>query len=212
MVCDDHKLFRKGMVGLLEDFDNVAEIMEAGNGIELLQVVEEMDPKPDLILLDINMPEMDGITVAPKIRSTYPNTKIIILSMEDDTQIVSHLISQGVNGYLLKNADPDELELAIKMVIKNGFYFSSVLSGAVLGAANSDNEPEETVKTVDLKERELEVLQLTCKEFTAAEIAKKLLLSTRTVEGYKRSLLLKTGTKNLAGLVIYAIKNNLVSI
>lgn len=212
VVCDDHKLFRKGIVGLLEDFDEIEEIKEAGNGVELLQLLEILAIKPDLILLDINMPEMDGIQAAPKIRSKYPDTKIIILSMEDDTQIVSHLVSEGVNGYLLKNADPDELELAIKMVTKNGFYFSSSLSSTVLGSLKTKAETVAAVEVLDLNEREIEILQMTCKELTAAEIAKELVLSTRTVEGYKRKLLEKTGTKNIAGLVIFAIKNNLVEI
>lgn len=212
MICDDHKLFRKGIVGLLEDFDYVNRIWEAENGKNLLQQLAVMVDKPDLILLDLNMPEMDGIEATPLILKKYPKTKIIILSMEDDTQIVSHLVGKGVNGYLLKNADPDELELAIKMVIQNGFYFSGELSGAVFGTHNTNNDEKQQTNKLHLTKRELQTLQMICKELTAAEIGQELAIGTRTIEGYKRKLLAKTGTRNMAGLVMYAVKNGLVKI
>ncbi len=212
VVCDDHKLFRKGITALLSDFDNVGEIDEAGNGVELLKLLKELETKPDLVLLDINMPEMDGMEAAPKIRENYPDMKIIILSMEDDTQMVTFLINEGVNGYLLKNADPDELELAVKLVVRNDFYFSSSLSGAVLAGLRTSANKEKAIEELDLNSKELDVLKLTCKELTAAEIGDKLALSARTVEGYKRKLLEKTKTKSMAGLVIFAIKKGLVNI
>lgn len=209
-ITDDHKLFRKGICALLSDFDFIGEINEAGNGIELLNLLKSLKDLPHVILLDINMPEMDGIEAQKRIREIYPDIKIIILSMEDDEQFIIHLINEGVNGYLLKNADPEEMELALKKVIENDFYFSEGISNLLLKKLVN----KETVKNEneELSERELSILDLICREKTAAEIADELSLSVRTVEGYRRKLLDKTGTKNMAGLVIYAVKNNLISI
>lgn len=206
VVTDDHRLFRKGISALLSDFEFAGDIYEAGNGVELLNLLEGLDVKPDIILLDINMPEMDGVEATKRIKILYPEIRILILSMEDDSQLVSMLVDEGVNGYLLKNADPDELELALKLVIKNDFYFSSALSNTILNSikySNKQQKPEE----LNLNEREVRIMQLICLELTAAEIGDKLSLSARTVEGIKRKLLEKTGTKNMAGLVIFAIKN-----
>lgn len=212
VVTDDHLLFRKGMSALLEDFDFVDEIYEAGNGVELLQLVKGLKEKPDVVLLDIRMPEMDGIEATKKIRKLYPELKIIILSMEDDAQIVSMLIREGINGYLLKNADPDELELAIKKVVRNDYYFSGSLSNLVIKTASSNEEERELIESLQLTERELKILTLICQEFTASEIADKLMMSVRTIEGHRRKLLEKTGSKNLAGLVVFALKNGLVEV
>ncbi|WP_321998074.1 response regulator transcription factor [Draconibacterium orientale] len=211
VVTDDHKLFRKGMVGLLDDFDIVDNIYEAGNGIELLELLGKLDKKPELILLDINMPEMDGVEVTKHLRKDYPGIRILILSMEEAPLLVAHLVSEGVNGYLLKNAEPDELELAIKKVIKNDFYFSGSLSGAVFQGLKK-NTTKDSGLQFNLTKRESQVLKLICEELTATEIGEKLGLSARTIEGHKYNLLEKTNTKNIAGLVIFAIKNNLYKI
>ena len=209
LITDDHKLFRKGIAALLSDFDFVNEIEEAGNGIELLDKIGNLELLPDLILLDIRMPEMDGIEAQKLVREKYPEIKIIILSMEDDEQIVLHLIEQGVNGYLLKNADPDEMELAIKKVISEGYYFSQEFTQLIV-----KNVVRKKINKFELEQelnsKELQVLELICKQFTANEIADKLNLSVRTIEGYRRKLLEKTRSKNLAGLVVFALKNNLV--
>lgn len=209
IVCDDHKLFRKGMSALLSDFEIVGDIYEAGNGVELLQLLDQLEEIPGLVLLDINMPEMDGVEATKKLKELYPEIRILILSMEDDSQLVSFLVNEGIDGYLLKNADPDELELAIKMIMKNSFYFSSSLSGFISQAVKAKNTTNNKPVELDLTERETQIIQLTCQELTAVEIGDKLSISARTVEGYKRKLLEKTVTKNMAGLVIFAIKNGL---
>mgnify|MGYP005841374827 CR=1 FL=1 len=209
VITDDHKLFRKGMASLLEDFDFVENIYEAGNGVELLSILDEAKSLPDLILLDLQMPEMDGMVATVKIRKKYPDLKIIILTMQDDEQIILHMIQQGVNGYLMKNADPDELEIAIKSVLLKEMYFPENISKLVYGSLN---EKKNKWKISDLTGREYEVLNLICKEFTANEIAQKLNVSPRTVEGYRTKLLDKTGAKNIAGLVVFAFKNRLVEI
>jgi len=208
IITDDHKLFRKGIIALLEDFDFIGETYEASNGAELLALLAKMKTLPDVILLDLRMPVMDGVEAHKKIRKLYPEIKVIILTMEDDEQYILHLISEGVNGYLLKNADPDEMEKAILKVVENGYYFSENISTMVVkGMVKKDIT--EALPNLDFSERELQILELICKEFTAAEIAEKLNLSARTVEGYRQKLIDKSGVKNVAGLVIFAVKNSL---
>ena len=211
IITDDHKLFRKGIIALLEDFDFVGEINEASNGVELLDLLAGMKTLPDVILLDLRMPVMDGVEAQQKMRLLYPDIKVIILTMEDDEQYILHLISEGVNGYLLKNADPDEMELALQKVFENGFYFSDDISSMVMKNLKK-KEKAETVFNPDFNERDLEVLKLICKEYTNAEIAKAFSVSIRTAEGYRQKLVDKSGAKNIAGLVVLALKYNWVTL
>ncbi len=210
VIVDDHKLFRKGIHSLLEDFNFVGDIYEAGNGMELLELLNKLEQKSVIILLDIQMPVMDGIEAQKRIRKLYPGIKVIVLTMQDDEQLILHMISEGVNGYMLKNAEPEELELALQKVIKNDFYFPPDMSGLVLKSVTRKNKT--VFDSSEFTDREIEVLDLICREYTATEIADKLNLSPRTVEGYRSKLIDKTGAKNTAGLVVYALKNNLVFI
>lgn len=209
VIADDHKLFRKGIMALLEDFDFIGAIEEASNGLELMELLERMDHLPDVILLDLRMPVMDGVEAQQKIRNLYPDIKVIILTMEDDEQYILHLISEGVNGYLLKNADPDEMEKAIQKVMEHGYYFSEDISTLVLRNLKK-KEKTEVIFNPDFKEKELQVLELICKEYSNGEIAEALNISIRTAEGYRQKLIEKSGAKNIAGLVILALKNNWV--
>ena len=211
VITDDHKLFRKGILSLLSDFDFIDKLYEAGNGIELLDLLEKTTPRPDVVLLDIKMPEMDGTEANKKLKELFPDIKVIILTMEDDEQFILHLINEGVNGYLMKNADPDELEEAIKKVIENDFYFTDDISALVLRNFMYGKKVEKIAESV-LTPREIQVLELICREYTAAEIADELMLSVRTIDGFRSKLLEKTGTKNMAGLVVYALKNGIVKI
>lgn len=211
VITDDHKLFRKGIIALLDDFDFVGEINEAPNGAELMELLACMKTLPDIILLDLRMPVMDGVETQQKIRNLYPGIKVIILTMEDDEQYILHLISEGVNGYLLKNADPDEMEKAILRVHENDYYFSEDISSLVLKNLNK-KEKAEVVFNPDFSERDLEVLKLICKEYTNAEIAETFDVSVRTAEGYRQKLVEKVGAKNIAGLVVLALKHKWVTI
>ena len=211
VIADDHKLFRKGIIALLEDFDFIDEIEEASNGAELLKLLGNMQILPDVILLDLRMPVMDGVEAQQKIRILYPEIKIIILTMEDDEQYILHLISEWVNGYLLKNADPDEMEKAILKVVEKGYYFSDNISMLVLQNLKK-LEKTDTIFNPDFTERELQVLELICREYSNSEIAENMNISIRTAEGYRQKLIDKSGAKNIAGLVILALKYNWVSL
>lgn len=211
VIADDHKLFRKGIIALLEDFDFIGEIGEASNGAELLELLAGMENLPDVILLDLRMPVMDGVEAQQKIRNLYPGVKVIILTMEDDEQYILHLISEGVNGYLLKNADPDEMERAIVKVVEKGFYFSDDISMMVLKNLNKKDKAE-AVFNPDFTEKELKVLELICKEYSNSEIAEACDISIRTAEGYRQKLVDKSGAKNIAGLVVLALKYKWVSL
>jgi two-component system, NarL family, response regulator DegU len=210
VITDDHKLFRKGIIALLEDFDFIGEIQEASNGAELLELLAGMENLPDVILLDLRMPVMDGVEAQQKIRNLYPGVKVIILTMEDDEQYILHLISEGVNGYLLKNADPDEMENAIVKVVEKGFYFSDNISSLVMQNLKK-KEKTEAEFNPEFTERELQVLELICRDFSNSEIADMKNISIRTVEGYRLKLVDKSGAKNIAGLVVLALKNKWVS-
>lgn len=210
VIADDHKLFRKGIRALLEEFSFTGKIYEAENGVELLELLNKTLPVPEIILLDIQMPIMDGIEAHKRIRKQFPQLKVLVLTMEDDEQFMLHLITEGVNGYMLKNSEPDELEMAIEKLLKHDFYFPANMTHLVLRGAKKRNFQLNSLP--EFTKRELEVLEYLCKEYTASEIGEKLGISVRTVEGYRGKLLEKTGSKNIAGLVVYALKNKLVFI
>lgn len=211
VITDDHKLFRKGIASLLSEFEFIDQIQEAATGLELIEILNSADPRPDLILLDLKMPEMDGVEANKIIQERYPGMKIIVLSMEDDEQMILYMINEGVNGYVMKSAEPDELENAICKVIKSGYYFSDSINALIF--RNLKNMPQIAgMKNVQLTNREKQVLQLICKAHTDVEIAERLNVSVRTINGFRQNLLDKTGTRNMAGLVVYAIKNKLVVI
>jgi DNA-binding NarL/FixJ family response regulator len=210
VITDDHKLFRKGLNSLLSDFEFIGNVYEASNGLELLELLQSADSIPDIILLDLQMPEMDGIEANKELRKLYPDIKVIILTMEDDAQLMLHLIKQGVNGYLMKDADPDELGTAIKKVIEKDFYFPENISQLIYRNLNKKKKSTGLL-IYKFTPREIQTLELICKEYTAAEIAEELNLSVRTIEGYRSNLLEKSVTKNIAGLVVFALTNNLVN-
>lgn len=210
VITDDHKLFRKGIRSLLIETPFIKNVYEAANGLELLELLEKLETLPDIILLDIQMPVMDGIEALKRIKKRYPAQKVIILTMEDDEQFIMYMISAGVNGYLLKDAEPDELESAMQKVMVNDFYFPHRMAEQLVKSAGQKIFIKH--KLPDFTEREMEVLELICQEFTAPEIAEKLNISPRTVEGHRKNLLEKSETKNIAGVVVFALKNRLVYI
>ncbi|MBK9447893.1 MAG: response regulator transcription factor [Bacteroidetes bacterium] len=211
-LTDDHKLFRKGMIALLEDAEGMQVLFEAGNGIELLQKLSEGN-LPDVILLDITMPEMDGIAALQRIRSEFPTVKVVMLTMNQDDAMILHLIELGANGYLLKESDPDEVEMAIRAVMETGFYFNDRVSRAMLSKiVKGDKFKPVFAGLVQLTDREVEILDHVCRGLTNPEIGDKLFISARTVEGHRQNIMEKMGVRNTAGMIIYAIKKGWVAL
>ncbi len=209
-VVDDHSLFRKGMVSILNQVDDFEVVFDATNGREFLSKLA-LEPI-DIVLLDLQMPELDGIKTTEYLREKQSEVKVIILSMHDEDQFVLHLMEIGANGYLLKDTDSDEVEKAIRKVYEAEHYFSDFVSKIMLRKMTRKSQQDNKMfnyKT-DLSERELQVLKHICDGLTTTEIGEIVCLSPRTVEGHRLRMMEKLGLKNTAGLVAYAIKNNLV--
>lgn len=210
LLVDDHDIVRDGIQMLLEDEVGFKIAAEAENGDEALEACEEHDI--DLIIMDINMPGMNGIEATEKIKETYPEIKVLALTMMDEDQHIRQMIEAGASGYILKSSDKIELVKAISTIIDGKHYFSddatqSVMMDLVKGTTeNQQSDPG------NITDREKEVLELIVQQYTNQEIAEELYISTRTVDAHRRNLLQKTGSKNTAGLVTYAIKHDLVDI
>jgi len=206
IIADDHNMFLEGLISLLRNVPDIVVVAKAANGKELIELLDE-NPA-DIVVLDISMPGMDGVEVTKIIRKKYLNLKILILSTHSNSQIIAKLIRLGANGYLLKNAEKDELLYAIKKINSGENYFSQEVT-------NIHKEFESNLKnnlssTTELSNREKEILILIAKQLTAAEIAEKTFISLNTVNTHKRNLLSKLNVKNTAGLVKYAIELGLL--
>ena len=208
-IADDHKLFRKGVILSMRTYTNIKFVMEAENGEDLIEKIPEF--QPDVILCDLKMPVKDGIDATKVISKTYPNIRVIILTMYEDERFVGHLMDCGAAGYLLKSTDPSEIKRAIMDVMRTGFYLNPFVNKVLIKKNYSKQKfnPSLTSEVV-LSDREKEVLTLVCMEFTASEIAAKMEISARTVEAIKDRLMERFGVKNSVGLVFYAMKNQLI--
>jgi DNA-binding NarL/FixJ family response regulator len=203
IIADDHKLFRNGLKFILSEMENIEVIADVSNGKELLEFLQIV--KPDIVLLDINMPEMNGIEATKKALELYPELKILILTMYGDEQYYNTMIDLGVKGFVLKDTDNTELKNAIHSIVNNNSYFSQELLLRLIRNKKTNDD-------IKLTRREREVLAMICKGLGNGEISAQLNLSQRTVERHRASLLSKTSTHNSIAMVIYAIKNNLVEI
>ncbi len=203
-LADDQVLFRRGLSLLLGELPDVTIAFECANGEDLLRTLKD-DPV-DIVLLDLEMPVMDGMAAMKRIRAEHPGVRGIGLSMHDEEKFIVHLMELGANGYVLKTAEPDEIEDAIRAVAGTGYHFSPMVSRVMLHGLVRKKKVTPTFAAADpLSARELEALRLICQELTTTEIAGKLFLSPRTVEGHRNNILLKTGARNTAGLVVYAL-------
>lgn len=202
-IVDDHQLFRNGLKFIIENEDDMEVVIEASNGKQFLDFLQNL--KPDVVLMDINMPEMDGVETTRRALEIYPNLHIVVLSMYDDVEYYNTMIDLGVKGFILKDIDNDELADALRKVYNGGSYFSQELLLSLI-----KNKPAED--GIDLTKREKEVLELICKGYSNMQISEELFISQRTVERHRSSLLFKTNSKNSVSLVVFAIKNNLVKI
>lgn len=208
-IADDHKIFRKGIILSLRQYTNLSFILEANNGDELIEKIP-LD-MPDVVLLDLRMPGKDGIETTKEVSKKYPAIKILIITMYEDERFVSHLMENGANGYLLKNAEPSEIRKAIVEVMLRGYYLNNFVNRVLLKKSISRNKTIPSLNNeIVLSDKEKEVIQLLCREYTAGEIAVKMEISARTVESIKDRMMERFGTKNTAGLVFFAVKNNLI--
>jgi DNA-binding NarL/FixJ family response regulator len=201
-IVDDHTLFRNGVAGLMSEFDELKVVFEAGNGQQLQQMLLT-HPLPQVILMDINMPVMDGYESTCWLKKNYPQIRVLALSMFEDDKAVIKMIKCGASGYVLKESKPRELLEAIKTIHTKGVYINELVSGKLIRSVlDNDNVP-------DFSKKELEFLKLCCSELTYREIADKMFISPRTVDNYREALFMKLNLKSRTGLVLYAIQNQI---
>lgn len=213
ILVDDEVLFRKGIAFILQRESNLEIIFEASNGQELIKYLENINEQPDIIMMDLKMPLLNGVETTKIIHENYQDIKVIALTSYNTPTFISNMIKVGACSYIVKNASPEEVVLTINEVFNKGFYYNDyvmkvihndLISGKQTAKMALDNEV--------LTPREIEILQLICKQYTSSEIADILSISSRTVDGHRNNLLEKTNTKNIAGLVVYAIQNEIINL
>jgi two-component system, NarL family, response regulator NreC len=209
VIADDHEIFRDGLALMLSKQGGLSLVGEAGDGKELVALTQEL--RPDIVITDIKMPRMDGIEATRLLLQKNPDQKIIALSMFDEDNLIVEMLEAGARGYLLKNADKKEILDAILSVYEDHVFYcrhTSARLAALIAKSRFDQRKKN--QEIAFNEREKEIIQMICKQFTAQQIGDKLFLSKRTVEGYKTKILEKMNARNTAGVVIFALKNNLV--
>jgi DNA-binding NarL/FixJ family response regulator len=209
-VADDQLLFRKGLLSMLNDFPEMTIAIESGDGDELLEAMKKK--RADVVLLDLQMPKMDGFEVTEKINKKYPDVKIIILTTHNEESFIYHLLTKGAHGFILKDQDIETVVDAIYCVTTNGYYFNDRISRAMVKGLVENDKIRPTFKKIDLSAREVEIIKLMSKEHTAKEIADKLFISERTVDGHRERILQKTKARNTVGIVMYAVKHHLLDL
>jgi DNA-binding NarL/FixJ family response regulator len=208
VIVDDHVLIAKALHSIICNFDQFEVLYECENGLELQEKFKVETNIPDIILLDVSMPIMDGFETAKWITEQYPEVLIMALSMQDDEQSLIKMIKNGTKGYLLKNAHPAELEKALNSLLKTGFYYPNWASNKLFATINKNTAPE--ILKINFTEREKEFLKYTISELTYKEISEKMFCSPRTVEGYRDSLCEKLELKSRVGLAVFAMKNGFI--
>lgn len=211
IIADDHVLYRAGVKTALSTKKDIQVIAEADNGMHLINLIKNLEV--DVILLDIQMPIMDGISALPEIKKISPNTKVIMLTMVDDNSMVAKLMELGANSYLTKTSDSEIIYEAIKTCFEQEYYFNSLTNKALLNNLKQRNTPAPqavAVQEAQLNEKETTILRLMCEEKSTKEIADIVELSPRTVEAIRDRLKVKTGSKTTTGLIMYAVKNKII--
>ncbi len=209
-LADDHTMVRKGLANLINSFEGFVVVSEAGNGKEL---IKELDDKnlPDIVLLDVHMPEMDGYETAEWLRSNYPQVKILALSMMDSESVIIRMIKCGARGYILKDMEPSELKDALQAVISKGYYYNELVTGKLIFSINKLGNDEKEIQTlINLSDKEIQFLKMAATELTYKEIADRMAVGVRTIDGYRDSLFEKLSIKSRVGLVLFAIRNKIV--
>lgn len=208
VLADDHEIFRDGFKVMIKKQPSVQLVGEAADGEELIRQTRQL--RPDVVITDIKMPVMDGVEATKQLTSEFPEIGIIALSMFDEENLIVEMLEAGAKGYLLKNAHKDEIMEAIKTVDRNHTYYCNGTSARLANMiAKSTFRPSTRVVKPEFSEKEVAVIRYICKEMSNKEIASNLNLSIRTIEGYRDRILEKIGARNAAGIVVYAIKNNI---
>jgi DNA-binding NarL/FixJ family response regulator len=213
VIADDELLFQKGISFILSREKNIEIINEVSNGQELMDYLNSIDDLPDIVLMDLKMPHLNGVEATKLIASKFPSIKIIALTSYNTDSFIANMIHVGAVSYLVKNATPKEMIDTINEVYDKGFYYNDVVLKVINEGLISPNKTKVNKSLFSddyLTNREREVLQLICMQHSTAEIAEKLFISPRTVEGHRNSLLLKTESRNVAGLVVFALQNKIV--
>jgi two-component system, NarL family, invasion response regulator UvrY len=211
VLTDDHILLRNGLAALVKSLGHTV-LFEADNGKDFISKLDKNNC-PDVVLMDINMPEMDGYDTAQWIKANYWDIKILALSMYDNENAIIRMLKCGAKGYILKDSEPGELKAAIDALLTKGYYYSDLVSGKLIHAINKIDDEGSDVNTVNnLNERETDFLKYACTELTYKEIADKMFVSPRTIDGYRDGLFEKLHVKTRVGLVMYAIKHGVVNV
>ncbi|NLR82512.1 response regulator transcription factor [Chitinophaga eiseniae] len=212
VIVDDHTMFRRGLAALVNLFPGYEVLFDAGNGKELIAQMDS-HPVPDIVLLDISMPEMDGYSTASWLRDHHPGVKVLALSTMDAEVAIIKMIRHGAKGFILKDAEPAELKRAFDEVAAFGYFYNELITRKVISSINNlldDHSPLSSL--VKLSERELDFIRLACSEKSYQQIAREMFVSERTVDGYREALFKKLNVATRVGLVIYAVKNELVKL
>ena len=211
-LVDDHKLFRKGLISLIDMVTTETTIIfEADNGFDLREKIHK-DNQPDIILMDINMPGMDGFACVEWLNENFPLVNVLVVSMVDKEESIVRMLKLGVKGYLSKDVEPKELGEALNQIINKGFYYTDFITGKLVHSLQNDMDTN-SVKTEALRlmnDREKDFLKLACSELTYSQIADRMFLSPKTIDGYRNSLFEKLNVKSRVGLALYAVKHGLV--
>lgn len=215
-LVEDQLLFRQGMKAIISSWPDIEVVFESADGYSVVDKLKNSNPLPQVLLVDLSLPplgnqEFSGVHVTDAVQKEFPEIKILILSVHKDENFITQLIEHGAHGYLIKDCDPQEVHEAIVSVHQKGSYINERTLKALHHQMGKKSKPKVIGHVVDLlTKRELEILQLICQQYTAEEIGEKLFISAKTVDGHRNNLLQKTGARNVAGLVVYAFKNDLV--
>jgi DNA-binding NarL/FixJ family response regulator len=211
VLVDDHSLLRRGLAQLLQSLGYTVPF-EADTGKEFIDKLDT-SKLPDVVLMDINMPEMDGFATTQWLKQNHPGVQVLALSMYDNETSIIRMLKCGAKGYILKDSEPAELRTAIEAVMNKGFYYSELVSGKLIHAINKIDDNDSDIKTASqLNDRETNFLKYACTEMTYKEIADKMFVSPRTIDGYRDALFEKLQVKTRVGLVMYAIRNAIVTV
>lgn len=212
-LVDDHQLFRKSLSSLLESSDDFDIVYDTDNGLHFIDYVEATSI--DVVLLDIQMPILNGYEVCKRLKMLHPEIKILIISQLTSKEVIHHVMECGANGFCSKNSSPEHLEIAIRKIMERDYYFDNELGSVIRDAILWDKKEGFTLdsyESMSFTERETEIIKLACRELGTKQIADKLCLSTRTVENHKKNIMKKTHTKNFIGVILFALKINAISL